>query len=120
MAETWEAHGYSHDVHGVYDSRGAAFEALKAMPNMTVYVDAAGEVQGRPRKERDIGRAIGEWSLGGVPSWFPVRWAHAHPMEVEGRQEPVSPELQPGTSGSPGAQPGRRGPGCARATGTGA
>jgi hypothetical protein len=86
VAETWEAHGYGHCVHGVYGSREAAFEALKALPNMTVYVDAAGNVQGRPRKERDLGRIIGEGRWGSMP---PERWATAQAFKVEGRVTPA-------------------------------
>ena len=53
VAETWGAHGYGHDVLGLYDSREAAFEGLKAVPDMTVYVDERGHLAGRPQ----IGRA---------------------------------------------------------------
>lgn len=85
VAEVWKAHGYSHGVHAVYGSREAAFEALRAMPNMTVYVDAAGEVRGRPRKERVPGAGA---YLSAPPEW----WAHAHPMMIEGRVPVTLPE----------------------------
>ena len=39
VAMTWKAHGDEEYVHGVFGSREAAFESLKALPNMTVYVD---------------------------------------------------------------------------------
>ena len=43
------AHGDEMDVHGVFESREAAFESLKALPNMTVYVDEHGfNVVSRP------------------------------------------------------------------------
>ncbi len=82
VAEVWQAHGYGHGVHAVYGSREAAFEALRAMPNMTVYVDAAGEVRGRPRVER------GRSAEAHLPEW----WAHAHPMMIEGRVPVTLPE----------------------------
>jgi hypothetical protein len=81
VALTWEAHGYGTRVFGAYGSREAAFEALKALPNMTVYVDAAGEVRGRPRKERSPGMSLRYWM-----NQPPERWAHARPVKVESRQ----------------------------------
>ena len=58
VALTWKAHGYEEDIHGVFDSREAAFESLKALPNMAVYVDEHGSVAGRPAKEAKPGDAL--------------------------------------------------------------
>lgn len=60
VAETWGAHGYGRAVLGVYSSREAAFEALKAQANMTVWTDEHGNVHGRPRNEDRYGA---EWGL---------------------------------------------------------
>jgi hypothetical protein len=59
-----QAHGEGNDVSGVYDSREAAFEALRA-EGMTVYIDQYGQVQGDPPNERDLGAWWGE----AVPLW---------------------------------------------------
>lgn len=60
VAETWRAHGYGRGVLGVYSSREAAFEALKAQPGMTAWVDEHGNVHARPRDEDRFGA---EWGL---------------------------------------------------------
>jgi hypothetical protein len=85
MSEVWvamvrKAHGEENDVHGVYSSREAVFEALLALPNMTVYVDAAGNVQGRPVREHDWSKGLGWQAL------LPEYWATAEPWEVQERQ----------------------------------
>lgn len=67
VVEVWKAHGYDHYVLGVYANREAAFEALKAEPNMTVWVDGDGGLRGRP-----AGKA-------------PERWARGYPMRVQER-----------------------------------
>lgn len=72
VAETWHAHGEAQRVEGVYDSREAAFEGLKAVPDMTVYVDERGHLVGRPRHERE----------------YLARWGKARPMPVLGRMPP--------------------------------
>lgn len=82
VALTWKAHGYEEDIHGVFDSREAAFESLKALPNMTVYVDEQGNVAGRPRKEQEPGAL-----LRGGP-YVPEYWASAAPYKVQGRAAP--------------------------------
>ena len=73
VATTWKAHGYDTDVQGVYDSREAAFEGLKAEPGMTVYADPDGCLKGRPRDENQFG----------------ARWARAEPAIVRGRARPA-------------------------------
>jgi hypothetical protein len=72
------AHGYDHDVQGLYDSREAAFEGLKAVPGMTVYAGEDGLLHGRPR--HDDGHL--------------ARWGVARPMKVRGlaAPSPQSPE----------------------------
>lgn len=77
--EVWVAHGHcgwgeEARVVGLYDSREAAFEGLKKRPNMTVYVDDQGRVQGRPKKQDGL--------------YFERMWATAWPMTVQGRQAP--------------------------------
>jgi hypothetical protein len=74
----WNAHGEGTMLLGVYDSREAAFEAVKAEPNMTAWVDGKGELHGRPRVEP-------KWlGLRRVPR-VPERWAHGHPVPVQSR-----------------------------------
>ena len=71
VAETWRAHGYGRSVLGVYSSREAAFEALKAQPGMTAWVDEHGNVRGRPRNEDRFGAEWGwasPWGVCGPPS----------------------------------------------------
>jgi hypothetical protein len=72
VVETHRGHGESARVHGVYVSREAAWDALKELPNMTVYVDDDGRLQGRPKNE----------------SWQnPNRlWAWGHPMRMQARK----------------------------------
>jgi hypothetical protein len=72
---------------GVYGSREAAFEAIKAEPNMTAYVDDKEHVRGRPVKEREPLRG----------PWFPTRWAHGWPEQVKSRS-PVAATIRPGTA----------------------
>jgi hypothetical protein len=84
VAETWKAHGYDRTVYGLYDSREGAFEALKALPNMTVWVDRHhGKLHGRPRKVRQrlAVPSAGTWDRHPLPE----RWAIAQPMEVQSR-----------------------------------
>lgn len=80
VVETWEAHGYSHYIQGVYESREAAFEGLKDEPNMTVYVDDHGLLQGKPKRERGFGDC----------------WAGGRPHEVKGRKVIEVPDLPKG------------------------
>lgn len=70
VAETWRAHGYGHGIHGVYESREAAFEALKSEPGMTVWVDERGIVRGRPRDDERFG----------------ATWAMAASQKVQARE----------------------------------
>lgn len=86
VAETWRLYGEDRCVRGLYDSREAAFEALRALPNMTVYTDGHGQVRGRPRKVHEPGTFV----RGGV-QWVPEEWAIAHPMRVQGRARPQGP-----------------------------
>ena len=61
VAQAWQAHGYGCRVQGVYDSREAAFEGLKAEAGITVWVAPEDQlVHGRPRNEDKHG---GEWAL---------------------------------------------------------
>ena len=83
VALTWKAHGYEEDIHGVFDSREAAFESLKALPNMTVYTDEHGNVAGRPVKQREPGEILRRRS-----PYVPERWASAEPYTVQGRAGP--------------------------------
>jgi hypothetical protein len=82
-------HGEDTMIHGAYESREAAFEGLRDLPNMTVYIDLAGHVRGRPRRERtgiDLLRRS---------AYLPERWAEARPWTVRGRADlPVRP-LEP-------------------------
>jgi hypothetical protein len=78
VATVRKAHGEENGVYGVYDSREAVFEALKELPNITVWVDAAGNVQGRPVRERD-------WSKGLYQPYLPEYWATAEAYRVQGR-----------------------------------
>lgn len=95
VALTWKAHGYEEDIHGVFDSREAAFESLKALPNMAVYVDEHGNVAGRPRKERDYTRPLRRGP------YVPEYWASAAPYKVQGRTAPSPPGQPQEGSGSP-------------------
>jgi len=99
VATTWSAHGEDSGVHGVFDSREAAFESLKALPNMTAYTDSAGNVRGRPKKERD-------WSLGLRQGWIPEKWAIAEPVKVQGRATVATP-APPAAAPAPGQVPAR-------------
>lgn len=80
VALAWDAHGYNTRIHGVYESREAAFDGLRDMPNMTVYVDLAGHVRGRPRRER-----IGIDLLRRNEGRLPEQWAEARPWTVAER-----------------------------------
>ena len=73
--------GYGEDtmIQGAYESREAAFEGLRDMPNMTVWVDLAGHVRGRPRRERTGIDLLRRW-----PN-LPEKWAEARPWTVQGR-----------------------------------
>jgi hypothetical protein len=97
VAETWKAHGYDHDVLGVYGSREAAFEALKAEPNMTVWVDEAGAVHGRPIREP-------AFSWPPRHAFMPVKWAQAMPMRVQDRKA-ATPELSEPRTTDAGTSP---------------
>ena len=83
VAMTWKAHGDEETVYGVFDSREAAFESLKALPNMTVYVDEHGQVAGRPRKEQEPGAFLRRRG-----PYVPEYWASAAPYKVQGRATP--------------------------------
>lgn len=80
VAQTWKAHGYDMDIHGVFDSREAAFESLKALPNMTVYVNEHGNVAGRPSKRQEPGEVLRRRG-----PYVPEYWASAEPFKVQGR-----------------------------------
>lgn len=85
MAETWRHYGEDRYVQGLYDSREAAFEGLKEIPEMTVYVGADGSVIGRPRHPG----GPKEWKEPRGRGWLePDRrtWAIARPMKVRGRK----------------------------------
>jgi len=69
VAQAWQAHGYGCRVQGVYVSREAAFEGLKAEPGITVYVAEDDLVHGRPRNADRHG----------------AEWALARPARVRGR-----------------------------------
>jgi hypothetical protein len=97
VAETWCAYGEDRYVQGLYDSREAAFEALKDIAGMTVYVGGDQNVHGRPRNPD----GPKEWREPGGRGWMePDRrtWAFAKPMRVRGRKadavsaRPQSPE----------------------------
>ena len=75
---TWNAHGEGTMLLGVYDSREAAFEALKAEPNMTAYVDAEGALRGRPKHEPSFGELLAR-------PYIPVKWALGRPFKVQSR-----------------------------------
>lgn len=76
VAETWSAHGEATTVLGVYATREGAFRALKALENMTVYVDDHGDVQARPKREP-------AWQWPPRRPYVPVKWGHAFPREVQ-------------------------------------
>ena len=82
MALAWGAHGCGSRICGVYESREAAFEGIKDMPNMTVYVDRAGIVRGHPRKER-----TGLDLLRRDAVRLPEQWAEARPWTVMERAD---------------------------------
>lgn len=71
VAETWHAHGEEHMIKGIYDSREAAFEGLKSVPDMTIYIAEDGSLIGRPRHERE----------------YLARWGRARLMPVQGRKQ---------------------------------
>lgn len=96
VAQTWKAHGDETDVHGVFESREAAFESLKALPNMTVYVDEHGNVAGRPVKQQEPGER--RWGRG---PYVPERWASAEPYKVQGRATPAPSGLAGSEAGQP-------------------
>ena len=75
VIETHRGHGEEARVHGVYDSREAAWDALKELPGLTVYADDDGMLCARPKDE----------------SWRnPLRlWAAGSPYRVQGRAEAV-------------------------------
>lgn len=87
VAETWHAHGEGCCVHGVYASREAAFEDLKKLPNMTVYVNEHGNVVGRPKREWDWSQRWSELFPGDGTIRLPPaeKWAMARPMQVQAR-----------------------------------
>ena len=91
VALTWKAHGYEEDIHGVFDSREAAFESLKALPNMTVYVDEHGHVAGRPAKRQEPGELLRRRG-----PYVPEYWASAAPYTVQGRAgSPATAQSRP-------------------------
>jgi hypothetical protein len=99
VAETWKAHGCDHDVQGVYDSREAAFEGLKAAPGMTVYVADDGNVRGRPRNE--------EWRPRDWLDADPRLWAVARPFKVRGRERTPTATPNGAAPASPPPEPSR-------------
>ena len=90
VAETWSAYGEDRGVHGVFESREAAFESLKALPNMTVYVGDDGFVHGRPVKERSTRGSLREWMAWSLRN--PEKWAVAEPYKVQGRALVTPPQ----------------------------
>lgn len=79
VALAWGAHGHGTRIHGVYSTREAAFEDLRNLPNMTVWVDLAGHVRGRPRRERS---GDAHWR-----GWLPEQWAEARPWKIQDRKD---------------------------------
>ena len=98
VAETWNAYGEGQSVLGAYATREAAFRALKALENMTVYVDDSGNVAARPRDEHpnkprfvpcNHPEGPQNCPCGGrghrpypAPAYIPVKWGHAFPVKV--------------------------------------
>ena len=78
VAETWQAHGEGKRVVGVYDSREAAWDALR--PEVETLYVRNGCLWGRPRDEER------RWRPG--EPWKPLVWALAQPMPVLGRAQP--------------------------------
>lgn len=74
VVETHSGHGEDADVLGVYRSREAAWDAIKALPDVTAYMDGNGNVRGRPKNE-------------GRPNSVmrPRYYAWGHPMTVQDR-----------------------------------
>ncbi len=55
VADIHSGHGENFRVLGVYESREAAWDALRADGRMTVCADGAGHLRGQPRDESAIG-----------------------------------------------------------------